>query len=165
MKRLILLRHAKAVAKRPDDFGRELASRGHEQMKAVAKHLRKEELSPDLALVSPSARTRETWSLAGLSGVETRYDERIYEAEADDLLAVLHEVEPDFRSVMMVGHNPAFEELARDLAGSGRKSDLKQMASEYPTASVAVIDFEVQTWIAVASGGGRLASFFTPGGD
>jgi phosphohistidine phosphatase len=161
MKRLILLRHGKAVAKDAvADFDRVLAPRGRAQMKVVAEHL--EDMEIDLALVSPSARTRETWSLAAREDVEARYDQRIYEAEAADLMQVLHEVPPDVHSVALVGHNPAFEDLARDLVQSGDRDARKRMENKYPTGCVAVLEFDIEQWSSLARRSARLVSFETP---
>jgi len=61
--RLILLRHAKAEAEAAsgDDFDRPLAARGRREAQAVAEHLAGLGLRPDVAVVSPALRTRETW--------------------------------------------------------------------------------------------------------
>src|SRR5438094_761470 len=63
MDRLILLRHAKAENDAPsgDDFDRPLAPRGRREAAAMAGQLAALGIRPDLALVSPSLRTRETW--------------------------------------------------------------------------------------------------------
>lgn len=162
MKRLILLRHAKAVAKSLRDFERALAPRGRAQMKFVARHLEGEGLKPDLALVSPSVRTRETWDLTGQTDVPVRFDQRIYEASDDDLLSVLREAEPTAGTVVLVGHNPAFEDLARRLVRTGGEDDLARMQAKYPTASVAIIDFDLDDWAKIAPRTGRLVGFATP---
>ena len=63
MRRLLLLRHAKSD--RPPgvaDIDRPLNPRGRRAAPAIAGYLDAEELRPDLAIVSPSARTRETFA-------------------------------------------------------------------------------------------------------
>lgn len=163
MKRLILLRHAKAAPKGAgEDFDRVLALRGREQMGAVARHLAKAGLKPDLALVSPSARTRETWSLAGMPDVPVRHDQRIYEASTEMLLDVVRETEARVSSLLVVGHNPAFQELAHALAGEGVPKAMSRMRESYPTASIAVIDLPVEVWSSIQLGTGQLAGFETP---
>ena len=64
MRRLMLLRHAKAVP--PEgmaDEARPLAPRGRFAMEKVAQFFADRKLIPDLVLVSTAARTRETWAL------------------------------------------------------------------------------------------------------
>jgi phosphohistidine phosphatase len=162
MKRLVLLRHAKAVNKdAARDFDRVLAPRGREQMKAMSGHLAPMQL--DLALVSPSARTRETWTLARRPEVTTRFDQRIYEASERDLLSVAQEADAAAASVVLVGHNPAFEELALDLVRAGEGGDAaERLRGGFPTAAIAVIEFETDSWRQLSRGTGRLVSFETP---
>ena len=52
----------------------------------------------------------------GLSVEAIRWRERIYDAHVSGLLQVLAETAAEFRRVMLVGHNPGFEELAGLLA-------------------------------------------------
>jgi phosphohistidine phosphatase len=165
MRRLMLLRHAKSA--RPagvSDIDRPLAPRGWEAARRMGAYLRDEELFADLALVSSSRRTRETWDLVkpALGDVEVRFDERIYEAPVARLLAVLRGVEPETRRVLMIGHNPGFEELAKRLVGHGDRSAAERLSEKFPTAALAVIDFDAESWAAVAAGAGRLERFVTP---
>jgi phosphohistidine phosphatase len=167
VKRLILLRHAKAAPKdAAEDFERVLAPKGRAEMVPIARRLQADDLQPDIALVSSSARTRETWNLAeGSADVAVAFDKRIYEAPAERLLAVLREADgvvadgPAER-VVLVGHNPGISELAHVLAGSGEGLD--RLLRGMPTAALAVIDFDVEAWREIAPGQGRLVDFVTP---
>ncbi|HEX8665870.1 MAG TPA: histidine phosphatase family protein [Beijerinckiaceae bacterium] len=165
MRRLILLRHAKAAP--PDgmvDIDRPLSDRGREALPRVAAHLADEQLIPDLALVSTARRARETWEAIAprLGEVPARFEPRIYEAPADQLLKIVREVGPEVRTLLMVGHNPGFEDLAKLLIGHGDRYAFARMARRYPTAGLAVLDFTAEDWGAVAPGSGRLDRFVTP---
>lgn len=162
MKRLILLRHAKAVGKdAARDIDRVLAPRGRRQMEVMAEHLAP--IAVDLALVSPSARTRETWKLARRPDIPVEFDQRIYEASEPELLAVAQEADPQADSVILVGHNPAFEELALDLVRAGEEGEAaERLRRGFPTAGVAVLEFEIDAWRRLARRTGRLVSFETP---
>ena len=168
MKRLILLRHAKAAPKEgAEDFDRVLAPLGRQEVAPIARRLQADDLKPDIALVSPSARTRETWDIAkgALQDVALSFDDRIYEAPVEQLLAVLREADgvvadgPAER-VILVGHNPGISELAHVLAGSG--DGLDRLLRGMPTAALAVIDFDVDAWSKITPGQGHLADFVTP---
>ena len=65
MKRLYILRHAKAAPADPgqDDHARALTVRGLADAEAMAHHLRKNGAKPDRVLVSTSARTVQTADL------------------------------------------------------------------------------------------------------
>ena len=165
MRRLMLLRHAKSA--RPAgvaDIDRPLARRGRDAALRMGAYMRDEELFPDLALVSSARRTRETWDLVApaLEGVEARFEPRIYEAPVARLLAVLRDVEPNVRALLMIGHNPGFEDLALRLIGHGDRSASERLSEKFPTAALAVIDFDLESWAEVAAGAGRLERFVTP---
>ncbi|MBF9233458.1 SixA phosphatase family protein [Microvirga alba] len=165
MRRLLLLRHAKAD--RPPsmlDFDRPLAKRGQAAAVSMGKYLRDEKLLPDLVLVSPSKRTEQTWKSIEpyLGDPESRRDRRIYEATVATLLKVLHEVEPESRTVLMIGHNPGFEDLAQILIGHGDRDGLQRIGLKYPTAGLAIIDFSHGSWAELGRKEGRLERFVTP---
>ena len=77
------------------------------------------------------------------------YDDALYMALPDGLLTGLHKIKPDHRGnspkcVMMVGHNPGFEELALLLAGDGPADKLARLSEKFPTAAAAVIAFDAE---------------------
>jgi phosphohistidine phosphatase len=166
MFRLMLLRHAKSDW--PDgvaDHERPLGRRGTEAAPAMGAYMATEQLIPDLVVVSSARRTRETWELAGAAFREelpTRFEPRIYDASPEDLLGVVHETPNDVRTLLLVGHNPGFEELAGRLVGHGDRYAFARMLQKFPTAALAVIDFTVAGWADVVDRAGRLDRFVTP---
>src|SRR5580704_19513092 len=93
MKRLYLLRHAKAVPADPalDDHARELTVRGMHDASAIARYIRKNGFEPQLLLASNSARTRQTADLV-LREIDARadYRETLYLAEPGKILGLIH---------------------------------------------------------------------------
>jgi phosphohistidine phosphatase len=166
MRRLMLLRHAKSDwPGGVDDRQRPLAKRGREASLRMGEYMAEAELIPDLAVVSPARRAQETWELvsAAFRRDIARQDEpRIYEASASAILGVIGETAPEIRALLLVGHNPGFEALARSLIGTGREADLARLGRKYPTAGLAVIDFDIEHWSDVAPGLGVLERFETP---
>jgi phosphohistidine phosphatase len=166
MRRLMLLRHAKSnwpagVA----DRERPLAQRGREAAPVMGRYLAEELLLPDLVLISPARRTQETWDLVGPMLPEkpgTHVEPRIYEAKTERLLHVVQAVEPQVKTLLMIGHNPGFEELAALLTGHGDRYASAQMAQKYPTCGLAVLDFAIEDWRDLSPRGGRLDRFVTP---
>jgi phosphohistidine phosphatase len=165
MRRLILLRHAKAAPQgEMADEERPLADRGRQDMPAIAAFVASRALIPDLALVSPAIRTRETWDLlaAGLPSTPThRLEPRLYAASADRILYLVRETRAETRTLMLVGHNPGLEDLARLLSGSGETDALIRFGGAMPTASLAAIDLS-GNWAGVEPRAGRLEVFVTP---
>src|ERR1700733_13472039 len=109
MRRLYLLRHAKAVPAYPelDDHGRALTVKGMHDAAAMARYLRKNNFVPGLILASTSARTRQTAELV-LREIEAKADSRdsLYLAEAGKIFRQVQAAPPAAEGVMVVGHNP-----------------------------------------------------------
>lgn len=152
MKTLLLLRHAKSSWKIADqpDFERPLNGRGERAAPLMGRHLRQQKIEPDLILCSPAERARQTAALftsAAKIGAELRYDERIYEASALQLLEVVTQADEAAETLMLVGHNPGMEELILLLTGETRLM---------PTAALAKIDLSPDKWAKVKEQTGRL---------
>jgi phosphohistidine phosphatase len=163
-KTLYLLRHAKSSWDDPTlpDHDRPLASRGRRASRIVAEHLREQAIAPSLVLCSSSRRTRETLRLisAGLDEEgEVKIEEGLYATSAGGLLARLQAVEPDADSVMLIGHNPAIQELALRLAGKG--AQLERLREKFPTAALATLTFPAG-WRLLRPGVAELVAFVTP---
>lgn len=167
---LSLLRHAKSSWTEPlDDYDRPLAKRGQKAAPEVGAGLSAMGLRPDLVLCSGAVRARQTLELVlerlGAPTPEVVYDDALYMASPDSLLVRLNAVASERgtpRHVMLVGHNPGLEELALMLTGSGAADDRARMAEKFPTAAVAVIAFNTESWSGIEPGTGRLEHFLTP---
>src|ERR671923_1158092 len=138
MKRLFLLRHAKSSWKDEGlaDRDRPLAGRGRRAAKVMARHLQEEKISPALVLCSPARRTRETLEAVSPSG-EVRIEDELYGASEAELLERLRRVPEAIESVMLIGHNPAIEELALGLASRGER--LEDVERKFPTGALATL--------------------------
>lgn len=169
MKRLYLLRHAKAVPPDPrlEDHDRELTVRGMHDAGAMARYMRKNGFMPDLVLSSTAARTRQTAELV-LREMEARADYRaaLYLAEPGKILALVQAASNSVAGVMVVGHNPGMEELATLLAREPvrRKERARRdvLEEKYPTAALAVLEFDVEKWRDLRPGEGELVDFVRP---
>lgn len=166
MKTLYVLRHAKSDWGDSSlrDFDRPLNERGWKAAKAVGREMRERGLSPDLVLVSPSARTLETLGRVQEGygeQLETVEDRSIYLAETDTLVGLVRSAPADARHLMIVGHNPGMHELVLELA-EGPHELRDDVAQKYPTAALAEISFDVREWADVAPRTGRLRSFVKP---
>jgi phosphohistidine phosphatase len=166
MRRLMLLRHAKSDwPPAVTDPERPLAARGRAEAPAVGSFMVRERLRPDLALVSPARRARETWTLVAAALPELpphRTDPRLYMATADTLLDVVRAAEEDAATLLILGHNPGLEEFARMLTGRGGAEAMQRLAGSFPTAALAVIDFAADHWAELLPQEGTLVHFVTP---
>jgi phosphohistidine phosphatase len=165
-RRLILIRHAKAVPG-ADDHERTLAERGIADSAAVGKWLVSAEVRPDLVVVSTALRASQTWELAATqlaSAPNVIDDARIYLNAVCVLLEIIHAVPDSIRTLALVGHNPSFAELAAALDdGAGDSDSRAAMARSYPTSGVACFDVAV-SWQDLELRGATLTSFVAPRG-
>jgi phosphohistidine phosphatase len=164
MRRLIILRHAKAerASAGMRDYDRPLAARGREDATKVAAYLAQQGLAPDHALVSPAKRTRETWQLvaAAMSPMPfVKYDERLYDASAETILKVIREAPPAAHSVCVVGHNPGLHQLCLLIVGAGNRGTLDGLAQGLPTSGLVVIELKAVSWDKLQPQGGHLDRF------
>jgi phosphohistidine phosphatase len=167
MRRLMLIRHAKSelAEKGQADLDRSLSARGREVAPHMGHYIARHALKPDRALVSAARRTRETWDLLAEAfdkAPPAVFDPRLYEAQAKALLAILRETPAGVHALLMVGHNPAMQELASLLMATGDMTARQNLLEKFPTAALAVIDFAVDRWDEVAPHAGRLDRFVTP---
>jgi phosphohistidine phosphatase len=166
MRRLMLLRHAKALrAQGVADFDRPLQAAGREEARWIGEFMAAQGLEPGLALVSSALRARETFDLIDifLHPPPERVDEPlIYEATAEVLFDIVRSLPRSQRCVLVVGHNPAFEELADELIAAGDEDALAHFRRPMPTGALAVIDFKTKRWGKIKRRTGLLAFFVTP---
>lgn len=162
-KRLFLLRHAKSSWDDPEleDHDRPLAPRGQRAAKAMAEHLGRERVAPATVLCSSARRARETLERIAPALGDTRVliEPELYPASASVLLERLHRMPEATASAMLVGHNPAVQELALTLAGRG--AGRAAIEGKYPTAGLVTLGFE-GSWSELEAGAAELIGFVTP---
>ena len=164
MKRVYLLRHAKSSWKGRGlpDHDRPLAPRGLRAAKAIAGHLLEQGVEPELVLCSTARRARETFErierVVGTPAV--RFEPELYDASAGMLASRLRDVDDAVGSVLLIGHNPAIQLLALDLARSTR--ELRELEAKFPTAGFATLVFPGSSWRALAPGAAKLTEFVRP---
>jgi phosphohistidine phosphatase len=167
MRTLILMRHAKSSwdQAKLEDLDRPLAPRGRDAVPLIAGFIKESKWQPDLVLCSPAARVRETWQLMTPvlgRAVDCKTLRTIYPGAPSRLLEALRRAADEVETVMLIGHNPGLGRLAAGLCGSGPKKPLERMRSKFPTAALAVIEFDVDRWDQLAPGAGRLRAFVRP---
>lgn len=157
---LLILRHAKAVHELGlADEQRPLTKRGRSDASAVGRWLLAEGLLPDRVLCSTSRRTRQTWQQVSTElgtaarGRQVSFDRQVYGAGAAELLELVRECPADVSTLLVVGHNPAMQELASGLTG---EPDLA-----FPTSALAVTGIR-GTWRDAGPGAVALRKLWRP---
>jgi phosphohistidine phosphatase len=164
---LSLFRHAKSSWDNQDleDFDRPLNDRGKGAAPLMGKFMAEEGIVPDLILCSPAVRARQTLELAlphFRSEPTVNYEDDLYLTASSTLLKRIRKLEANVHHAMIVGHDPGLHRLAIELTGSGDPELLQALTRKFPTAGLAVIQFDVTAWSKVKPGTGRLRLFMTP---
>jgi phosphohistidine phosphatase len=144
MQRLILLRHGKAesVAATGGDFERGLTDRGRRDAALIGRVLAEAGMVPDLALVSPARRARETWDEAAPSFPHARceHSRLLYLASAEQLAQLVASATEPVNCLIVVGHNPGLHDFAVTLFGQSPAPTAAghPLLASFPTAAAAV---------------------------
>lgn len=161
---LLLVRHGKA-ADGSIDIERPLSGRGRRDSAALGRWLKDHDFQPDLTVVSPALRAQQTWTAAAseLDSVgETITEERVYDNDVDALFEITRETPDTVRTLVLVGHNPSFEQFAHHLDDGDGADDARHDLNEgYPTCAVAVFRTDA-SWGELRRA--RLVAFATPRG-
>ena len=163
---LLLLRHAKALPLTGDgDFARRLAESGEAEAARLGDHLASLRISPSHSLVSPAARTRETYEIVSrhlVAPPRATYETELFSATAGDLRDRLRGVPDAVTILMVVGHNPAIQDLAIMMARDGDGAEIERMRNGYPPCALALLVFDTDSWADARATGGRLDLFLRP---
>ena len=157
MKRLILMRHAKAERHSPDgdDKSRPLHRKGHSDADKIGGFLQEMGVLPSLIIHSTAERTKETaWTVCAHLAPQPMTEglDSLYLATSDSLLQAIRQTEATVETLMVVGHNPGIADLTLSMIGgaTGDVSTAEIMA--FPTAALAIIDLPVDDWSQTRSG-------------
>lgn len=145
---VLLLRHAEAgdPPLGGGDIDRRLTADGERQARAVGAALGPVGPALDTVLCSAAARTRQTFELLGLRVDPERIDisRDYYNAGADTLIDALRGLDPDCRTVLLVGHAPGLPSVAYELADpeTSDPAALAAIDGRFPIATLARLEFE-----------------------
>lgn len=170
MRRLVIFRHSKAREADSWDEGdlaRPLSTRGTQDAPLMGRYLADARIVPDLALVSDSKRTRDTFTLAADAlgkPVPLKLEAGIYEESESwgELLRLVRGTDDGVETLMVVGHNPSIGDLAAQLSGYGDRHARASIRSKFPTSAIAIVEFDVSHWSDIRQQGGRLTRYVTP---
>ncbi|MDB4918110.1 histidine phosphatase family protein [Mucilaginibacter sp.] len=156
MKKLLLIRHAKAekdtAAK---DIDRPLKYIGMQDAGFMADRIKERSIIPQLIITSPALRAKTTAEIftdhLGLPQPGT--NKAIYAASEKALLKVINEFPNQQDFIALVGHNPGIAQILYYLTGEVR---------DVHTSTVALIDFEIDSWASASRDLGTLVYYSSP---
>lgn len=138
------------------DHDRPLNGRGRHAAALVREFLKKKKLRLEFVLSSSSLRTRQTVEIlfeGTATAPDVRYDDALYLASAPKLIEIISALGKDHDQVLMVGHNPGTEELFYRLTGVEKR---------FPTATLANIALNIESWSEAENTKGKLLWLVTP---
>lgn len=167
MRRLILMRHAKAEPSTPGmaDRARALTQRGSKDAAKIGAYMGSHALVPDRVLISPALRTQQTWKLTAPAlrpQPEAAPADALYDATAHAIFGLIQEAPAAARTLLVIGHNPGLHEVALMLMASGDIDTRERLREGLPTSGLAVLDFAFDDWRKLHPQSGRLERFVSP---
>lgn len=157
MKTLLVLRHSKSARDGGPDHDRPLAKRGKQDAKRIGQRVNEMDLNPHLVVSSDAKRARQTARLAAegfcYDAEDILLTDKLYASSVEEHLAVVRDLPGDCDVVMLVGHNPTFEDLVEVL--SGELAILK-------TSALAHLKLDIQGWFEVDESTGTLVGVYYP---
>jgi len=154
MRNLMIMRHGKSDwdTDAQSDHARPLANRGVLSAERMGEVIRDLGTIPGLVISSTAVRARATAELARITGgwpSRLILEDDLYGASPRGALEVVERYAGDCERVMIVGHEPTWSMLIRQLTGG---------SCVVRTATVADIEIHASDWDAITSASGTLVS-------
>lgn len=148
---LLLMRHGKADSSADQDSERDLTDRGVAQARLIGDYLESQGVRPTRVLVSPAARTRQSWDAvaSGMPGFDgdVTCDEALYDGSVPEIVDLLRSVDDRDQVVLVVGHEPTTSTLAHVLGDDDSDSGAQAQARiGVPTGSMCVLSGPLAHW-------------------
>lgn len=157
---LYLIRHGEAEESMSSekDFDRRLTPLGHRNSSRMGKLLSDYDVNPDLLIASTAVRARDTAELISeqikLPSNKIDYLDEVYKASVRSLFNFISELDVEYKTVVIVGHNPVLIYLGEYLT--------KKAIGTLVPCGILQIGFDVDSWSSVAEGNGTLMNYYVP---
>lgn len=160
MKRLVLVRHAKAQVGSSglSDFNRKLDERGISDAKRVSNALK--HVIPEIDMVCSSTATR-AMTTAQLFCEQLEFDEKtiqgdaeFYDASPSFMRSFIEKIDDNHSTVLIFGHNPTQTFLIEYYSGNS--------IGHLPTSGVGVLEFDIDSWMNVSYNSAYLKHLIHP---
>lgn len=167
-RRLIIVRHAAGACRALPKVLRPLSPQGRRDAHAVGRWLADHGLFPDLVLVSPALRARETWQLAAetLSAPVAPVvvpEAGLLKSGAESASALVRRLPASCRTALLLGHLNTVRALVPLLAAEADGDTLVRLRRRVPAPALAVLALP-DAWAATRPGCGVLTDFAAPRG-
>lgn len=138
---IFLLRHANADVPAATDSERPLSDRGIAQAKKAGLFCRKHQLQPDLILISPLLRARQTAEHFAAQLDSVKMEVAPFLASGMEPETALSELKAyqNFERIFLVGHEPDFSMLGAHLLGIASEGNLHVRKASLSSFSMPVL--------------------------
>jgi phosphohistidine phosphatase len=160
VKKLFLLRHAQTLEKRPDekDIDRMLTPIGFQNANRMGMNLNNKSVQPDIIICSAAIRTQQT---AESIAEHVSYDSNrvhvnieVYDASIRTLLNVVNNLKEEWKTAVVIGHNPSISYLAEYITG--------EAVGNMSTCGLVSVQFKLDSWSEVSEGNGDFQFYEYP---
>lgn len=159
-RQLLIMRHAQAEDIQPErhDRARELTSKGNQEALLMGSQLFQRALAIQALYTSGAERTQQTAALVSdvlkLNKDLVFVQEDLYNSSIRTYLSFINDLTSDYKTVLLIGHNPAVSYLAEYLT--------TEEIGSLPTAGICIVKFDIASWKEVSKGNGELMEFLHP---
>ncbi|HOK61205.1 MAG: histidine phosphatase family protein [Tenuifilum sp.] len=148
-KTLLILRHAKSSWAEADkaDKDRALKAKGISDIVNTARAIAPKVQGLDLIITSSANRAVHTAILfaetIGFPHDKIRIEPMVYQADERELVEMIKSLPDEYKSVMVVGHNPTLTYLVNTFVAN--------RIHELPTSGLVGVKFDINSWIELSA--------------
>ncbi len=163
MLNLYVMRHSKSSWNEHNinDFERPLSNRGKKDIKLIIAFLKKKKITFDLAYISSSKRTKQTFKILknNISCKKIIYSKKFYLCSESFILNTIKNVKRKYKNILIVNHEPCCKNLVLKLI---KKNKLSFIKKKFSTSAIAKLVFNIEDWENLKNYSGNLNLFKTP---
>ena len=163
MLNLYVMRHSKSSWNdhNINDFERPLSNRGRKDIKLIITFLKKKKITFDLAYISSSKRTKQTFKILknDISCKKIIYAKKFYLCSESFILNAIRKTKKKYKNILIVNHEPCCKNLVLKLIN---KNKLSFINKKFSTSAIAKLVFGVEDWENLKNYSGNLTLFKTP---
>ena len=163
MLNLYVMRHSKSSWNdhNINDFERPLSNRGRKDIKLIITFLKKKKITFDLAYISSSKRTKQTFKIlkSDISCKKIIYAKKFYLCSESFILNAIRKTKKKYKNILIVNHEPCCKNLVLKLI---KKNKLSFINKKFSTSAIAKLVFSIEDWENLKNYSGNLTLFKTP---
>ena len=163
MLNLYVMRHSKSSWNDANinDFDRPLSPKGRKDIKFIIKFLKKKKIKFDLAYISSSKRTKQTFKLLKkkIKIEKELFSKKLYLSDADKIFNIIKKTKKNYKNILLVNHEPACKNLVSKLI---KKNYFLFKEKKFSTSAIVKITFSIKKWKKLNERSGKLVFFKRP---